>query len=56
MADALRLSSDKTIRRIEYGEIAISGPVSLLMELFEQYGTVELDDLNNYFAMLYHED
>lgn len=34
MAQALRLKADKTIRRIEWGETEITGPVSLLMELY----------------------
>lgn len=38
MAKALRLSSDRTIRRMENGDMPISGPVSLLMEVFDALG------------------
>lgn len=35
LADLLRISDEKTIRRYERGDRAISGPVSLLMEMLD---------------------
>lgn len=42
LAAILRLSDLRTIRRYETGERAISGPVSLLMELLDR-GELPLD-------------
>tara|TARA_R100001143_G_C3360213_1_gene134981 strand:+ start:4455 stop:4670 length:216 start_codon:yes stop_codon:yes gene_type:complete len=38
LARVLRLSDSRTIRRYEDGSRTVSGPVSLLMELFSQQG------------------
>lgn len=35
LAKALRLSSERNIRRMKNGDMAISGPISRLMELFD---------------------
>lgn len=38
LAKALRLSSGRNVRRMELGDMPISGPVSLLMEVFDDLG------------------
>lgn len=36
LADILRLSDSRTIRRYEDGSRAVSGPVSILMEMLDE--------------------
>lgn len=48
MAKALRLQSERTIRRIEKGETEITGPVGALMELFESHGSVRCFGCDGY--------
>ena len=45
LARVLRLESGRTIRRYEGGQSAISGPVSLLMELLEKQGLSAISTL-----------
>lgn len=45
MADALRLKTSRAIRQFESGERAVSGPVSLLMEIYAAQGIVTMEDV-----------
>lgn len=35
LADVLRISNERTIRRWEHGEVPISGPASIILEMLD---------------------
>lgn len=46
LAALLRISDERTIRRWEQGEVPVSGPASIVMELLDD-GKIPLDEARN---------